>query len=184
MTKPGGWVGYEIRTSRFDFGSGPDQDQTYQWDEKRKLFNLTEVSGLPSILFLLSLGWAVIVPCKRQRLGYGSSPYSVLSLMNSRTLSYDSDAGLFTTSLSVSPSPPPSPSPMRHCFYPLLAKRKAGLGIRVRVCVCVCFCIFVVRMPPWKNITSLESPKPLNGKNWNMAHCQVLPTRKQMLMMM
>ena len=133
MTKPGGSVGYVIRTSRFDFGSGPDQDQTYQWDEKRNLFNLTEVCGLPSILFLLSLGWAVIVPCKRQRLGYGSSPYSVLSLMNSRTLSYDSDAGLFTTSLSVSPSP--SPSPMRHCFYPVLAKRKAGLSIRVRVCV-------------------------------------------------
>ena len=30
-----GWV---TTTSRFDLGSGPDQDPTYQWDTKRDLF--------------------------------------------------------------------------------------------------------------------------------------------------
>jgi len=34
------------RTSRFDFGSGPDPDPAYQWDIK--LFILAEVCTLPS----------------------------------------------------------------------------------------------------------------------------------------
>ena len=34
------------RTSRFDFGSGPDTDPAYQWDTKRKLFSVQPGRGM------------------------------------------------------------------------------------------------------------------------------------------
>ena len=43
VTKRGGRVVSLTRTSRFDFGSGLDSDQTYQWDTKCKLFSLAEI---------------------------------------------------------------------------------------------------------------------------------------------
>ena len=39
-------VGEVTRTSRFDFGSGPDPDLAYQWNTKGKLFSLAEVCSL------------------------------------------------------------------------------------------------------------------------------------------
>ena len=41
------------RTSRFDFGSGPDADLAYQWDTKNKLFSLAEVFALPSAILVV-----------------------------------------------------------------------------------------------------------------------------------
>ena len=43
------------RTSRFDFGSGPDPDPAYQWDTKRKLFSLAEVCALPSDVLVTAI---------------------------------------------------------------------------------------------------------------------------------
>ena len=42
------------RTSRLDFGSGPDPDPAFQWEKKkRKLFSLAEVCALPSAILVL-----------------------------------------------------------------------------------------------------------------------------------
>ena len=41
------------RTSRFDFGSGPNPDPAYQWDTKCKLFNLAEVCALPNAVLVM-----------------------------------------------------------------------------------------------------------------------------------
>ena len=46
MTKLGGRVGYVTRTSRLDFGSGPEANPAYGWDAKRKLFSLAEARTL------------------------------------------------------------------------------------------------------------------------------------------
>ena len=43
MTKLGGWFQKVTRTNRFDFGSGPDPDLSYQWHTKCGLFRLAEV---------------------------------------------------------------------------------------------------------------------------------------------
>ena len=40
------------RTSRFDFGSGPDADPAYKFDTKCKLFSLAEVCALPSAVLI------------------------------------------------------------------------------------------------------------------------------------
>ena len=40
------------RTSRFDFGSGPNPDPTYLWDIKHKLLSLVEVCALPSAVLV------------------------------------------------------------------------------------------------------------------------------------
>ena len=41
-----------MRTSRFDFGSGPDPDLADHWDTKRKLFSLAEVWALPNAVLV------------------------------------------------------------------------------------------------------------------------------------
>jgi len=41
------------RTSRLDFGSGPDADLAYQWDVKYKLFSLMEVCALLSTVLII-----------------------------------------------------------------------------------------------------------------------------------
>ena len=47
VTKLGGLFSSVTRTSRLDFGSGPDSDLAYRWDAKRKLFSLAQVCALP-----------------------------------------------------------------------------------------------------------------------------------------
>ena len=41
-------IGCVKNTNRLDFDEYPDPDPAYQWDTKRKLFSLAEVSALPS----------------------------------------------------------------------------------------------------------------------------------------
>ena len=41
-------------TSSLDFVLGPNADQAYQWDTKRKLFSLVEVWALPSAVLVAS----------------------------------------------------------------------------------------------------------------------------------
>ena len=50
ITKLCGQVGWVIRTSQYDFCSGPDADPAYQWDTKCKLFSLVEVCALPGAI--------------------------------------------------------------------------------------------------------------------------------------
>ena len=47
------------RTSRLDFGSGLDADQTYQWETKHKLFSLAEVCALPSAILVFACNWTI-----------------------------------------------------------------------------------------------------------------------------
>ena len=43
------------RTSRFDFGEGPDADSVFQWDTKRKLCSLVEVCAILSAVLVLAV---------------------------------------------------------------------------------------------------------------------------------
>ena len=46
-------LGEVTRTSQLGIVSSPDPDPAYQWDTKRKLFNLAEVCAQPSTVLVL-----------------------------------------------------------------------------------------------------------------------------------